>query len=1163
MESAFRCMWTNLLLAFLVLALCAGAWAQGTGQITGLVTDPTGAVVSGIQVTLVNSDTAEKRMTVTSSAGIYNFPSLPIVGSYTLSISAKGFKAVKVAGIVASVGTSVNEDVKLEVGAASEQVTVEAGAELVQTTESAVSTLVDRNVWQSMPLEQRNQNSFIDLVAGAVPDLPGEGNTRGAAVNGARGGAGNYLVEGTDNNDQGQGGRGQLGGAAGGAATTISPDAIQEYRVITNDFAAEYGKAGGFVTDTVLKSGTNQWHGSLFEYNRVQALAAQHYFTSPGSRDSLVRNQFGGSVGGPIIKDKAFFYYTMEWHRLRQASPTSAGAGATTQEFLDWVDSGGLTDWAEGNAPYDVNPNPGNPFVATGPCRALTWSPSNDNGTPCTGAFAGSSALGPLFQNMKGIGPFPTSETNPSSIGQGIYTSGLVYPVPVYADIHLPDPFHLNEYRITSKVDYKLGNNDQLNAVFLFQNDDQGSPFDGGGTTIGPAYTNPGRGQDYGVTWNHTFSPTILNTAKMSYLRHRSDFSGAPSTFGIPEIVTAFDSLAVGFGQYSGFPQFFTDTQFQYQDSLSVVHGKHAFKGGVEYRRTRNGSSFFNDNNGTFLPYSIEDLVTDMTFDDEADLALFGYPAYGTMYYASASLDTTTGGPPDAYRGFRANEFASYIQDDWRLSSRLTLNLGVRWEYFGPPHNFKANVDSNVYFGNPITPIPTSSTNPYFPVDSPFYAGVFGETFQIRNHEIWNKDTNNFGPRFGFAYDVLGNQKLVVRGGFGVAYDRIFNNVFENIRFNPPYFSDNQLLGPLAGGSPLGSLSSPGVYTVPFTSTSYFGAGTHAVPNPRHMDQNLVDPYYEQYHFGFQWEFAKGYALETEYIGTLGHKLIGFRDINTFDGRRACSSPCNQRINTSIGADNYRSNDYSSNYHALQATVRKSYTNGLSFNASYTWSKAMDTMSDVFNNRTAAHPSDNVFIKNDYGPADFNLKHRVVATVSYTLPFMKNDRWIGGWSVNSIISLQGGAPFSPYTSNTGYDLNLDGYFTDRIVPGKSPMDTRTKGNPATGYINLADWSVFDPVSETYNPIFTRADCANGVFCNPPIGRNSISGPGYKNVDFGVTKSFRITERSSLKIMGNFFNLLNHPNFQLPSANLNSPSSFGISSSTFDPRITQLAARFDF
>ena len=347
MESGFRCIAIRILLALVVLALAGTAFAQGTGEISGVVTDPTGAVVSGVTVTLTNSATGEKRTTTTSSAGVYRFPELPIVGTYTVQVSPKGFKSAKVQGIVVSVGTIFSRDIKLEVGTATEQVTVEAGAETVQTTDSSLSQLVDRNIWQNMPLEVRNQNSFIELVAGAVPQ-DDTGNNRGASVNGTRGGAGSYLVEGMDNNEQGQAGRGQLSlYDKGGASTSISPDAIQEYRVVTNSFSAEYGKGGGFITDTVLKSGTNKWHGSAFEYNRIQALAANDFFSNLyGNKDRLVRNQFGGSIGGPIIKDRTFFYGSAEIHRVRQTSPSST-ADATTQQFLDFVNTGGLASWAE------------------------------------------------------------------------------------------------------------------------------------------------------------------------------------------------------------------------------------------------------------------------------------------------------------------------------------------------------------------------------------------------------------------------------------------------------------------------------------------------------------------------------------------------------------------------------------------------------------------------------------------------------------------------------------------------------------------------------------------------------------------------------------------------------------------------------------------------
>jgi hypothetical protein len=427
--------------------------------------------VPGVEINLTNTATGNPRVTVTSSAGIYRFVSLPIVGTYTLAVQQTGFKAVRVEGIVISVGTTVTRDIKLELGAIAETVTVTAGAELVQATESAVSTLVDRSIWQNMPLEVRNQNSFIELVPGAVPDAVA-GSTRGAAVNGARGGAGNYLVEGADNNDQGQGGRGQIGDGPGGAATTISPDAIAEYRVITNSFAAEYGRAGGFVTDTVLKSGTNQFHGSAFEYNRVQALAANDFFSNAnGLEDSLVRNQFGFSLGGPIIKEKTFFFFTTEWHRLREAGALSAVG--TTQQYLDWVKGGGLQRWAESDP--------------EGICIQNT-------GQACPGAFARSATLAPIFTRLAGQGPFPLATTGLSNVGAGFYTTDLKYPVPVYGDVFVSNPTHLNEYNMTVKVDHALTNNDQLAFNYINQTANSGSPFGGGYQTIGPAYINDGRG---------------------------------------------------------------------------------------------------------------------------------------------------------------------------------------------------------------------------------------------------------------------------------------------------------------------------------------------------------------------------------------------------------------------------------------------------------------------------------------------------------------------------------------------------------------------------------------------------------------------------------------------------------------------------------------------
>jgi len=1177
----------RFLLLLGVLAFTAGIMLGqgGTGELTGLVTDPSGAVVANVQVNLTNSATGDKRTTVTTPAGIYRFPSLPIVGTYTLEIAPKGFKGAKIANIVISTGTTVTQDLKLELGQASEQVTVEAGAETVQTTDSSLSTLVDRNIWQSMPLQIRNQNSFIELVAGAVPQ-DGTNNNRGAAVNGTREGAGSYLVDGTDNNDQGQAGRGQISFYdKGGAATSISPDAIQEYRVITNSFSAEYGKGGGFITDTVLKSGTNQWHGSAYEYNRIQALTSNDWFSNnAGLRDHLVRNQFGGSLGGPIIKDKTFFYGVGELHRVRQSAPLSATS--TTQQFLDFVQSGQFEQFQESD------PN--------GFCV-------QNLGAACPGKLPLSSTIGPIFSSIRSIPSmnFPLANSNFTNVGNGLFTTGTNYPVPVYGTVTVVDPTSQNEARFSVKVDHRFSDKDTLSGIYLFQDATYIDKYIGGNKLIGTGYIQDGRGQNLALTWNHTFSPTILNTAKFNYLRHRTDFPAPAGAFGTPGYYT-IDGIGVDLGEATGSPQFFTDNEFQYQDSISVVKGKHSLKFGGEYRRTRNGSRFFVDNFSTVLPWGIEDTLTDLGFSDQADALLNGgNHVFGGAYYISAALNPSTGLAPDVYRGFRANEVDFFAQDDWRLTNRLTLNLGLRWEYFGPPHNFKAGIDSNVYFG-PNVPVPPPtppsgvSVNPFYPGNIPFYASVATETFQTRDHEIWNKDSNNFGPRVGFAWDVLGTQKVVVRAGFGVMYDRIYNNTFENIRFNPPYYSDNQI-GPLVNGVPVGPLSSPGLFAFPFTNASraqFDNPLFSPVPNPRHMDQNIVTPYYEQYHFGVQWEFAKGWVFEPEYVGTMGHKLTGLVDLNTFNGRVACDpnnapfgpgTPCankgfangvdTTRTNSGIGQDNFRNNGFDSNYHAFQAAVRKTYSYGLSLQGSYTFSKTLDETSDLFNGAAGKYVTDSMNHKADYGPADFDTKHRIVATLSYQLPFMKQNRWLGGWGVNTITSWQTGHPWSPFSSASpspnnanNFDLNKDGNNTDRVVPiNGNPGSTYLHGTPAHGTVDPTLWGK-DPSTGAITYFQCPASVNDGLWCDSPARRNSVYGPHATDVDFNVTKKFTVTERTALTFQANFFDLFNHPNFLPPTAgsqgsmNIRQPD-FSASRGTWGDngghRVIQLALRFDF
>jgi Carboxypeptidase regulatory-like domain/TonB dependent receptor len=1171
-----------LVLAGLLLSFSSASYGQGgVGELTGVVYDATGAVVGGAKVRLENPGTGFQREMPSTNAGVYRFSALTVVGTYTLSVEHSGFRKSQVTGIVVSVGTTTTVDVHLELGVATEAITVEAGAELVNPSESQISQVIDRTVWQNLPLEIRNQNSFINLVAGVAPNDV-TGTTRGAAVNGARPGSGNFLLEGYDNNDQGQGGRGTEGA---GAVNSISPEAIQEYRVITHNFEAEYGKGGGFVTDTVLKSGTDKFHGSLFEYNRIEALAANDTFTNAAQqKDHLVRNQFGGSFGGPIIKNKWFFFGAYEGHRRVQSSPISTSG--LTPGFLNFVKSGAFETFMESSPAGFCMVN----FKAA-----------------CPGGFSQSATLGPIFTKLLGSQPFPLAQSTPACnaaapngdpcAAQGAFTGGalegaaLTYPVAEFGPLTVSDPNTFFQHRVSFKSDYKFSEKDSLSGTFQFTTQDTKDEFNGGGNPIGPASDNPSVNALLGLTWTHSFTPTTLNQFRASYLRHRLDFPNPPGTAGVPEIFTAFDSLGVGFGNTSALPQLFTDNEFQYKDDMSVVKGKHTFKFGGEYRRIRNGSSFDNAKNGVFIPYSAEELLTDGFFGDVADKMLNGGTVFGSMFEAVASLNPLTGGFPEYYRGYRANEYAFYAQDDWKIAPRFTLNVGLRYEYFGPPHNFQKGLDSNIFFGSPLTPIPqpfpactpTTATskcdNPFLPVSNTLAAAEAGARAIQVNQNIWAKDTNNFAPRLGFAWDVFGTQKLVLRGGGGIFYDRIYNNVFENIRFNPPFF-DVATLGALVTGVPVGNFATPGLYAVPFTNTKTF-LPFAPVPSGRHIDQNLQTPYTQQANFGVQYGLAKDLVLEVNGTYTGGRKLIGVFDINTYPGRLACNGSVKsqntlctaafnageipkatfttQRINTTLASDNFRTNAFGSSYYGMQVSVIKRFGKGLQFNSNYTYSHAIDTLSDAFNSGHGQvdGPTNPYDIALDKGNADFDIRHRFVTSSYYELPFLKQNRWIGGWSASGILSVQGGVPIAILNGTNATNTNRSGpgganVVVDRPVitgnpyTGKSPMD---------GFLNPSAFSAYVcPPSVNF-----------GLYCNSPTGRNTLRGPAFVNTDFGVAKKFPVTEWMTLQFQANFFNLFNHTNYDVPVGNVfGNIAEFGKSVSDINgPRVTQLALRLDF
>jgi len=1170
------------LLSFGASALFAQTTA-GQGAVAGVVEDATKAVIPGAHVVLTNTSIGFRAETNTNSEGYFKFSPLTVVGGYSIQVTAKGFETGIVKNFATSVGTVITENVTLAIGDAGTTIEILAGSvEQVQTDTSSVSQLIDQQIWQESPLSVRDSNSFVGLVAGASGDSAGTG--RGYAVNGARTGTGNFIVEGFDDNDQGQGDP---------AVATMSPDAIQEYRVVTSVPNAEYGRAGGFSTDTVLKSGTTKWHGSAFEYNRIQALAQNSWFSKhAGLTDHLVRNQFGGSFGGPVYKDRTFFYATAEFQRQRQGSPLTYVA--TTKDFYDFVQNGDFEKWMEGTAQQDPTPQ-ADGTVGIGACPLFL-------GTTCPGALPDIATTGTVFNKnyaaTPSIFPFATdSFTNEFSdlyLGAGGLSAtntsngGLYAPVNVFGNGYTIQTADYNQNRGSLKLDHRLTEKDQLS--FSYVGDLSNTDYNNGGSSSTPGipYAFVGGGQLFGARWTHTYTSSLQTEGKANYTRHVGNFA-VFGPQGVPSQYTA-DALYTGFGAAANLPQLFTENEFVYAGDVTWAHGHHNYKGGFRFVRTRNGSSFYNDTYGTLEFWSTPGIMTDGMMEHDLGAVLGSEGTFGDLYYASASQDPSTISAPNPYRGYRANEFNAYVQDEWKVTPQLFVNYGVRWDYFGPPHNAVTGYDSNVYFGGDTT---VNTTNPFAPGNSLYLgeqsasfrcvgfsacgnaanASIGGYAAASNTNTIWDRDVNNVGPRVGFSYDIFGNQKVVVRGGYGIGYDRLFNNVYENIRFNAPHFVDNTA-GYGAGSAGISNALRTELVQSPFVANADL-SGAGAVP--RHVNQNLKTAYYEQIHFGVE-TGIKGYVVEANYVGTLGRQLVGLENINTFEGRVACKSATEKnactaaglssaemstaRPNSSFANDNFRTNGFSSNYNGGQVSLRRGYSNGLQFNANYTYSKAMDQISDVFTVKSAATGITTPYNPSHvWGPSDNDQRHLGKLILNYQTQSHTHKLLLAGWGISPIVTMGSGTPIYIKDGASSYDPNKDGTtgvepavyvgggsIKNSINHGSSPYGTGSKG---TGYIKLGTWADYT----------CPASVNHGLFCDVPGDRQSLYGLRSYDVDLAVSKHLKLTERYSFTLQAAFFDLDGHVQWANPVGDINS-TNFGNSTSATG-REGQLSGRFDF
>ena len=909
------------------------------GEFTGTVTDASQAAVAGARVTATETATRRTWNAVTNESGVYRIGSLPAGAAYELSVEQKGFKATKISGLTLDVGEAKRVDVSLELGAVTESITVAAEAAALGLERGEVSAVVNERRIVELPLNGRNVYQLAELQPGVVRTAgtglqDSETSDAQVGAGGARFRDNQILLDGVTNNNDRQGGRTTL---------TLSPDAVEQFRVVTNNMSAEFGRSGGAVISVITRAGTNTPHGSLFWFVRNDHLdAATTFEARAGKKSVFKRNQFGATLGGPIIKDHTFFFFS--YQGLRQGQPSLVQATVETPEFRDFV-------------------------VRTRPNSIAA-------------------------RLMRDFPPMAYPNFNIRDVGSpapGVRTAGPPDGIPDVGDVFIAMPGFTNDNQWSLRLDHTFnGGKDTLSGRYSVNDRDQQRPGDNSVRAFRAFFTE--RPQNFGLNHTHIFSPNMINDLRLGY-----DYSPQITTGNFEDIpYVGFNVLGRSpsyFGQTFGyvFPLAFRLHTYQIYDSVSVTRGNHGIKFGGEVRWFQENSEFAQFLKPMFIVEDIFDFA-----DDE-------------VFSVNARVDPNTGRSAGTYRNFRQKEFGFFIQDDWKVTSRLTLNLGLRYD------NFRPLTEKNGLLSTLV-----------------FNAANLAEGRVVKVDELYAADNARFAPRLGFAWDPTGQGMWAIRGGGGIFYSRIWSNFTGNSRFNPP-FSLPVNLSALSGQNP------SAVYRIPFNGDPAFarpldarGGSTVLRPGVQTIDQNLRVPYDYQWFIGVQRRLGE-WVAEASYLGNAGRKLLVRNDINRYSGDRADGRQ--DRINPSFSTIVHGFNAASSIYNGLATQISKRFSRGYTFQASYTFSRSIDTNSEPFGGG-AGQLQNSMEVSNlrlDRGRSAFDATHRLAANFLWELPFFRGtpgvaQSLLGGWQLNGIVSLQSGFPFTVLTAE---DYNLDGQLTDR------------------------------------------------------------------------------------------------------------------------------------
>jgi hypothetical protein len=1054
-----------------IFLLCSFAlWsAEPTGKIAGNILDPSGAVVLGAKITVTNLDTGLTRDTLSNSDGGYLFPLLP-AGRYSVTVESQGFRRFEQTGIVVGADQTATVPIRLEIGSTAETVRVEANAELVETRTGTLSKVITERAVIELPLNGRNAASLVLLAPGTVDlntgNARGRGDTQQTATypgaqsiasNGARADDINYNLDGGSNQDH---------------YTNVNnpfpnPDAVQEFSVQTNSYSAEYGRGAGAIVNVVTKSGTNQLHGSAFEFLRNGDLNARNFFAP--THDFLKRNQFGGSAGGPIKKDRLFFFGTYQGTYLRNVS-----LGNTATVLTDAQRAGNFSAISRQLIdPITKQPFPGNiiPAGRIDPAAAkiLKYIPTS----PRPDAF-------------------------------------ITYDLPVRD----------TEQQVMGRLDYNLANQRFYGRYFRSSYDRD--PVIGNVSLI--TATRGFSDLDQSVSFSHTytFRPTLLNSFIFSFNRINGTIvSGAPFSFpdlGIPIAASNPPELVVSvsgfFSINSGHPGAFNRQNFQFTDSLHWILGRHEIAIGGDLMRMK------------------VDLIN--TFRQSGN-----YRFRGTSYSGNAASDFLLGFADrfiqggGEYANRRGTLGSAFIQDNYRVNSKLVLNLGLRWDPFHPYSDTLGRTEC--YRPGLVSQKFTNAPPGYL------FEGDPGCPAGGSKPAYWE-----FGPRFGFAYNVGGTGKTTIRGGIGLFYQPPFVEAYNNMVDSAPWSPQVQVFGvPFDNpylGYPLNPFPAQFAPFVPPKNVSFIIPPSLAVSYTpdwkpgRTMTWNLTVERQLMPELLFRVGYAASKGTHLGYNSDVNAPLPGPGATSGNESQRRPNQNFQEVVEDISGGNSI--------YNSLQVSMEKRFSKGFTASANYTFAKTIDEVS-YLTDLCGVNVINPYNVRAYRGVSDFNVPHRFVLNYLWQLPSPKEGvmkALLGGWETSAIWNWQSGFPLTIVSND---DRSLTAVGNDLADVTKKP--SYTSGSRGARIAHWFDTTAF-------------ASATLGTFGN--AGRNILRGPGTFNVDFSAHKLFIIRERLRLQYRAEFFNVFNHTLLNNPNSSVND-SNFGRITSARDPRIIQMALKLIF